>query len=282
MSPDVTQRSARSASDDDALSSLGQDISACDREPIHVPGSIQPHGLLLIVDPGTMRIVGGAGDLEVRLHADWLDAPVDHLLGDGAAARLGTASAATILFDRLPTAPALIAVARRGDPHWLVQIEASGGLASSPAAMLTWLDEAAGMLERAPDLLGLCHESAQLFRRITGFDRVMVYRFLDDDSGVVIAEDRADDLGSFLNHHFPASDIPRQARALYIRNRVRVIPDVCYTPEPIRPVEAELGGIDLSDVDVRSVSPIHLQYLRNMGVGASASISIVKDGCCGG
>ena len=104
----------------------------------------------------------------------------------------------------------------------------------------------------------------------------MIYRFLDDDSGMVVAEDVANELATYHNHHFPASDIPQQARALYLRNRVRVIPDVGYQPELIRP--AALAGVDLSDVELRSVSPIHIQYLKNMGVAASASISIVKDG----
>jgi light-regulated signal transduction histidine kinase (bacteriophytochrome) len=106
----------------------------------------------------------------------------------------------------------------------------------------------------------------------------MIYRFLDDNAGVVIAEDRIPHLKSFLNHHFPASDIPRQARELYIRNRVRVIPDVNYEPRPLRSSKDSFTTLDLSDIDLRSVSPIHIQYLKNMDVSASASISIVKDG----
>lgn len=84
-------------------------------------------------------------------------------------------------------------------------------------------------------------------------------------------------LSTFLNHRFPASDIPAQARALYVRNRVRCIPDVSYVPQPLRPASAGLAATDLSDVALRSVSPIHVQYLRNMKLAASASISIVKD-----
>ncbi|NKX17019.1 hypothetical protein HGG75_22375 [Ochrobactrum pseudogrignonense] len=70
------------------------------------------------------------------------------------------------------------------------------------------------------------------FRKLTGFDRVMIYQFLEDASGVVVAEDGNDNYPSFLNHHFPASDIPKQARALYLRNRVRVIPESSYVPAP--------------------------------------------------
>jgi chemotaxis family two-component system sensor kinase Cph1 len=104
----------------------------------------------------------------------------------------------------------------------------------------------------------------------------MVYRFLDDEAGVVVAEAQGRDIGSFLNHHFPASDIPAQARQPYIRNQIRVIPDVSYIPALLRP-GASWNDLDMSDITLRSVSPIHIQYLKNMDIGASASISIVKD-----
>jgi light-regulated signal transduction histidine kinase (bacteriophytochrome) len=143
---------------------------------------------------------------------------------------------------------------------------------------LAGLDAAGSSFERAVDLRELCDRAAAAFRELTGFDRVMIYRFLDDDSGVVLAEARSAELGSFLNHHFPASDIPAQARSLYVRSRVRVIPDVGYEPAPLRPPGAACSRLDLGDIALRSVSPVHIQYLKNMGVAASASISIVKDG----
>jgi light-regulated signal transduction histidine kinase (bacteriophytochrome) len=117
-------------------------------------------------------------------------------------------------------------------------------------------------------------------RRLTSFDRVMVYRFLEDGSGCVLAEDRAAELPPFLNHHYPASDIPKQARELYLRNFIRVIPDVNYRPSPLEPPLCPTTGcpLDMSDCALRSVSPIHVQYLKNMGVGASMSVSIVRDG----
>src|SRR5690606_31120905 len=93
----------------------------------------------------------------------------------------------------------------------------------------------------------------------------------------VVAEALADGQHSFLNHHFPASDIPKQARAVYVGNLVRVIPDVAYVPMPLRP-DWRGAPLDMSDGVLRSVSPVHLQYLRNMGVGASMSVSVVKDG----
>ncbi len=262
------------------LSDVVVDTTACDREPIHVPGAIQPHGLLLIADPRTRAVVAGAGALEERLSADWLGADLSELLGQDIGALIAAATGpvsgmvgqpiVTPAGERLD-----VAVHHSGD-HLLVELEPSAEQPLGAAAVVSRLDGFAIMFERAGDLEVLCARAASAFRQLTGFDRVMIYRFLDEDAGRVVAEDRDPRLGTFLNHHFPASDIPRQARALYVRNRARAIPTVDYTPAPIRP--AAFAGIDLSDIGIRSVSPIHLRYMANMGVAASASISIVKDG----
>ncbi len=120
---------------------------------------------------------------------------------------------------------------------------------------------------------------AKLIRAMLGYDRVMVYRFLHNGAGRVIAEARAPGLGSFLGQHFPASDIPYQARRLYLENAIRTIADSAYTPSPLTPL---LGAgeqpIDMSFAQLRSVSPIHCEYLRNMGVAGTMSISIIVDG----
>ena len=252
------------------------DITECDREPIHVPGSIQPHGLLLIADASQV-VVAGAGDLEARLSAAWLGASLSSLIGQDAEALLARAGSGSATGRPVETGSARFDVTlhRAGDLI-LVELEPVSAEPMAAGETLDMLGAYAAGFERAGDLQALCARAAVAFREITGFDRVMVYRFLDDDAGRVVAEDSKPGLGTFLHHHFPASDIPRQARALYVRNRTRAIPTVDYLPQPIRP--AGFAGTDLSDVGVRSVSPIHLQYLRNMGVGASASISIVKDG----
>lgn len=256
------------------------DLGACDREPIHMPGSIQPHGLLLVADPRTRVVAGGAGDIEGRLAQDWLGLPLDALLGQDLAAPLGDApqSGVTRLGYVAGRAETFEVLLHRAPQGLLAELEPAPEERLGAAEVLGGLDAAAISFERAPDLRNLCAEAAAAFRRITGFDRVMIYQFLDGGAGMVLGEAKAKEMGSFLNHHFPGSDIPRQARALYVRNRVRVIPDVAYTPAPLRPAEAGLAQLDLSDVMLRSVSPIHIQYLHNMGVGASASVSIVRDG----
>ena len=122
--------------------------------------------------------------------------------------------------------------------------------------------------------------SARWIRLLSGFDRVMVYRFDADWNGEVIAERKRDDLNTFLGLHYPASDIPAQARELYRRHWLRLIPDVGYASVPLVPAVAHDTSrpLDLSSSTLRSVSPIHLEYLGNMGVGASMSVSIVING----
>ncbi|WP_277979311.1 histidine kinase dimerization/phosphoacceptor domain -containing protein [Sphingomonas phyllosphaerae] len=252
-------------------------LTACDREPIHVPGAVMPHGLLLVADALSLEVVAGAGAIEALFGDDWLGARLDDLLAqdvNALAEAVPIGPGGTIL--AAPVHGHDVALHRTG--QWLLaELEPMGETAGgSVAETLGWLDAMAAGFERTTTFVALCERAAVAFRALTGFDRVMIYRFLDDESGCVVAEDRAPGLDTFLHHHFPASDIPRQARALYVRNRTRVIPDIDYVPAPLRPAGFELT--DLSDVAIRSVSPIHVEYLRNMGVSASASISIVKDG----
>lgn len=255
------------------------DLNACDREPIHIPGSIQPHGVLLVIDPASMTITHGAGDIERRLgQTDWVGATCAGVLGAAVVTAVGAAAQGTLRQVSTPSGHGTFDIAYHVSGNRLiVELEPATAIASS-AALLPQLEAAAAAFERAPDLKQLCALAAVEFRRLTGYDRVMVYQFLEDDAGVVVAEDAAPGQHSFLNHHFPASDIPRQARALYVRNLVRVIPDVTYVPAPLLPTWRDAAPLDMSDCHLRSVSPIHLQYLKNMEVAASASISIVKDG----
>jgi two-component system, chemotaxis family, sensor kinase Cph1 len=135
-------------------------------------------------------------------------------------------------------------------------------------------------LHAAPTLSELLNEAATGVRSMTGFDRVMIYRFAESHEGEVVAEARAEDIESFLGLWYPASDIPEQARRLYLLNPSRNVVDVEYTPAPILPVinPDSHRPADMSFAGLRSVSPIHCEYLKNMGVAASMSISIILDG----
>ena len=253
---------------------------ACDRETIHIPGSIQPYGLMLIVEAETMKIVAGAGSIEDYFGNDWqgidagklLDLNLTDIWPTISSGQLTSLGCVEVKTHRLN------AVAYRTGVFVVIELELRVREDDIDFSYVYDLDIAATEFERSTTLGDLCSSAAHKFREMTGYSRVMVYKFLDDDSGVVISESRDDQFPSLLNHHFPASDIPKQARALYVRNRVRVIADVNYEPAVIRPAKSGVETLDLSGSTLRSVSPIHIQYLRNMGVAASASISIVRDG----
>lgn len=258
-------------------------LTACDREPIHIPGSIQPHGLLLLVDPDRLTVTHAAGEVLRFLGAmDWQGADCAACLGDTAAHEIAKHQAGALRRVGFPGNPGPFDLSfHRSGGRVVVEIEPAFQVQDA-GALLPQLEKAADALERAADLRQVCEVAAVEFHKMTGYARVMVYRFLDDGSGVVLAERTRSGMETFLNHHFPATDIPRQARALYVRNLVRVIPDIGYRPAPLVPPLEEGDALDMSDCSLRSVSPIHLQYLKNMGVAASASVSIVKDGALWG
>ncbi|WP_294537523.1 GAF domain-containing protein [uncultured Rhodoblastus sp.] len=267
----------------------GVDLTSCDREPIHISGSVQPHGALVAFDPLTLRVVHAGGDT-LRVFGI---APVD-LLGQSMEAQLPPdrwACLRSLLVDGALPGPmhAFVVPAKRDARDMDAIVHFSGGLV---------VLEFEPLLERLPDdamvvvqamLLrvqqaatsrALCQTIVEQVRRVTGFDRVMLYRFLPDGSGAVDAEARDEISESFLGLHYPASDIPRQARALYLKNWIRIIPDTGYKPAPIAPALNPANGqpLDLSFSVLRSVSPIHIEYLANMGVAASMSLSIVMGG----
>jgi light-regulated signal transduction histidine kinase (bacteriophytochrome) len=246
------------------------DTDACAREPIHIPGSIQPHGVMLVAERTTQEVRYVAGDAERLLDASPVDRSLGDVLGDDLAGRVAqathSAAAGGYVGRTMLGGGAVDIVAKLGGDWLIVEIEPASGEVASAAVVLSQLSSAAGAFERTLDLKALCARAAIEFRRLTGFDRVMIYRFLEDEAGSVLAEDVVEGMPSFLNHRFPGSDIPAQARALYVRNRVRVIPDVAYAPAPLRPAWREPEPLDMSDCALRSVSPVHMQYLRNMGV----------------
>jgi light-regulated signal transduction histidine kinase (bacteriophytochrome) len=267
------------------------DLATCDREPIHIPGSIQPHGVLLVAESSTQRIVQVAGNTR-----NVIGPPSPPFLGNSIKAVLGPAIAALIqsgqgvswhepFYLGSLTAAAnpdklLDVTAHIREGLIVVEIEPAAAKPQSAAQMLAKVRRISLELGAAGDLPALLQAAVRAIRTLVGFDRVMVYRFLDDGTGAVIAEDRAENLNSLVNHHYPASDIPTQARALYLKNLIRVIPDVSYAPAPLIPEINPMTGkpLDMSDCSLRSVSPIHVQYLKNMGVAASMSVSIVVDG----
>lgn len=259
-------------------------LDACDREPIHIPGAIQPHGVLLVVDPGTEIVLGHAGPVGSLL--GFSGSPIGHKL-----ARLIGRPLAALAPDidlALADEPVYVGALRPGPPgidldmlahmsggRVLIEIEPALGDRPSASRLFARMRGAADRMRGSADPAAAYAAAAVEIREITGFDRVVIYRFLSDGSGEVVAESREATMESFLGARFPASDVPRQARALYLRNVIRVIPDARYAPATLEGVAADL---DMSDCSLRSVSPVHLQYMANMGVRASMSVSLIRDG----
>jgi light-regulated signal transduction histidine kinase (bacteriophytochrome) len=266
------------------------DLNECDREPIHVPGSIQPHGVLLVTERGSLRILQVAGETDRMLGRSIgtiLNHSLGEVLGSQVAVLVGSAQAASdpvYLGSVTAAGTELCLTAHDRGGVRILEIESSSPLLQSTAEVMAQAHKTATQLARAHTNAELLQSAAREARRLTSFDRVMIYRFLGDGSGSVVAEDRADALPPFLNHRYPASDIPKQARELYLRNPIRVIPDVSYTPAPLVPTLNPATGapLDMSECTLRSVSPIHIQYLKNMNVAASMSVSIVVDGALWG
>lgn len=256
---------------------------SCDAEPIHIPRSIQPHGLLLLFDVATHTLAHWAGDADrllgiepaVGLRADeLLGAPLDELIGSRLLVA-GEEAACVGSIKPVGREPLTATVSRTGC-FISIELEPAGDVGNTTAA-LERVRAVSDEIGAMPTLADAYDRAASNIRAITGYDRVMVYEFLTDGSGSVVAEARSPDVTAYMHHRFPASDIPVQARDLYRRNLVRVIPDVSYIPAALRP-ESGAAPIDMSHCVLRSVSPVHLQYLKNMGVGASMSVSLVVGG----
>ncbi|MDF3071690.1 MAG: cph1 2 [Polyangiaceae bacterium] len=265
-------------------------LANCDQEPIHIPGSIQTHGVLLALDEPALRIQMASTNTAERLgvpHADLLGTTLDAVLTVESAALVADVCKRTTLRDHNP----LKLVGAKGGQVFDGILHRTSGLLVVELEPATTNDDlsfgqfyrrvrrSVARLRETQRVLGLAELAAEEVRHLTGFDRVMVYRFAQDASGEVIAESKREDLESYLGLHYPASDIPAQARRLYTINWLRLIADLGYRPVPIAPTLNPLNDepLDLSHSVLRSVSPIHVEYLTNMGVRASMSISLVVD-----
>ena len=266
----------------------------CAREPIRVPGSIQPHGFMLVMDHRAGRILQVSANVQ-----EWLGLSPEALLetrvcelfdgGLALAARLAQWEGE----ERQPFhfADVRFAMGKRGDQATAMMIhrvdeviiaefEPTYDVAKAYGNLYPLVRTFLTQLQEASDIQALCQLSVREVKRITGFGRVMAYQFDREGNGMVNAEALDEGYPSYLGLCFPATDIPQQARELYISNRIRAIEDANYQPSLLLPsLNPQTGEpLDLSYAALRSVSPVHLQYMRNMGTLASMSISIIVDG----
>ncbi|WP_237216296.1 GAF domain-containing protein [Falsiroseomonas oryziterrae] len=260
------------------------DLANCERERIHLAGSIQPHGLLLLVREPDHVVIQASANAAALLGLDAvLGQRLRDLGGDLAAAVLPRTLEA---LDAGLTTMRVTAGAEGRAFDAMLHRPAGGGLmvelepAQPPHDIARRVETALQAFLSCYALRQLCEEAARVFRDIGGHDRVMVYRFADEGHGEVFAEQRRADLESYLGNRYPASDIPQVARRLYEKNRLRVVADVHYEPVMLEPRLNPLTGdeLDLSLSMLRSVSPMHVQYLKNMGVGATMVASVMVGG----
>ncbi|MGY1653381.1 SpoIIE family protein phosphatase [Geodermatophilus sp. SYSU D01119] len=259
-------------------------LARCAEEPIAIPGAVQPHGALLAVTEPGLEVVVASANAAQLLGTDPAGRTLADLLAPAELDRLRAALATDLSeADPLRVTPGgaeLDLVLSRSGDLLVTEWEPVAGAEQAGAAWHRRLPTVLQRLSAPTSLEGLTGVLAREVRALTGFDRVMVYRFDAEWNGEVIAEDRRPDLEPFLGLHYPASDIPAQARALYATNWMRLIPDATYTPVPLEPPLVPGTGrpLDLSGAMLRSVSPVHLEYLANMGVTASMSVSLIDRG----
>jgi chemotaxis family two-component system sensor kinase Cph1 len=272
------------------------DLSSCDTEPIHIIGAIQPFGALIAVDATSLTIEYASANCD-----SFFGRTCQSLLGQPLAFLLGEARCAEFLSRRLtPMVPEVLR-------PWFVRIPRPDGREADlecfphrqgdhitlefvlredgPAAL--WEEDLIRQriiseLIRPETLTDLAEVGAQIIREVTGFDRVMIYRFAADQHGEVIAESTVRE-DSFLGLHYPASDIPDPARRHFVLNVIRTIPDINAVAVPIIGRSGDIADarssapLDLTYSKLRAVAPVHTEYLNNMGVGASMSISLVSN-----
>lgn len=247
------------------------DLDDCASEPIRVPGAIQPHGRMVVLD--------GSGRVCVY-SANWPGlAPAADAVASLALSGLVERDAPKALGNLTLDGASFTASAHLRAGLTVVEFEPASSMQGEPPIyllarhFLPRLQGAAGL----PELAALAVEE---MKRLTGFGRCLIYRFDEEGHGEVLAEALDPGYDSYAGHHFPASDIPPQARALYCENHIRLIADAHYTPVPLRGVDPDWRAdqLDLTGSSLRSVSPIHLEYMRHMGTLASMSVSIVVRG----
>jgi len=272
------------------------DLTSCDTEPIHMIGAIQPIGALLAASATSLTVEYASGNSDA-----YFGRSCSELLGRPLADLLGEANCAELLSQPLrPTMPDLLR-------PWFVEVAGTegrtAGLECYPHLHEGWIilefvsprNGLAEMWEedlvrqriiseliRPQALTELAQVGAQIIREVTGFDRVMIYRFAEDKHGEVIAENTVRE-DSFLGLHYPASDIPDPARRHFVRNVIRIIPDINAEPVPILTRSGATADafseapLDLTYSKLRAVAPVHVEYLNNMGVSASMSISLISN-----
>ncbi len=275
----------------EAVTSQTVDLTNCDRELIHIPGAIQPHGMLFVLKEPQLEIVQVSNNTIgiIGSHPqDLLNKRLKDLLGseqvDSIQKCLGEdfecINPLKISIKNQDQILIFDGIIHRSDKLIILELESTKTKENADFFSFYHLVKGSiSKMQNASRLHDLCQIIVKEVRKLTGFDRVMLYKFEPEGVGTVIAEDTLDSSIPYLNLRYPASDIPKQARQLYILNPLRIIPDVNYQPTELIPIHNPVTNspTDLSYSVLRSVSPIHIEYLKNMGAAASMSISLIRE-----
>lgn len=269
------------------------DLNNCDKEPIHIPGFIQPHGVLLAVTTNNIpTIVQCSQNTEEHLGLtvqEVIGLPLEHLIGkDNIRQVLPCNFSASVTSDLQymdltinvsGKAQVFTSVIHESEGLLILELEPSYEKGNMEGNDFEWISRFFSRIKSTDNRVEASQIAAEQVKEMLGYDRVMIYEFDEQWNGKVIAEAREEELEPFLGHHYPASDIPKQARELYLRNWLRTIVNVNYQPVEIVPLLQPLTGkpLNLSLSVLRSVSPLHIEYLQNMGVGATVTISLIHD-----
>ncbi|WP_188315976.1 GAF domain-containing protein [Chitinophaga agrisoli] len=265
------------------------DSEFCGNIPIHIINTVQEYGALLVLDKVTLTIVQvseNAGDLLGVPFRELPGKSINGLINDEAYKSLlelaqqsdGNKLAATW---KLQERPCAVMVHVHGQ-QLLAEVEHSPDLVAEEATfthLYQQIKTSIGLIEQAQDVAALCHTAATEIKKLSGFDKVMIYTFDKDWNGNVLAEAMEPGMESYIGFTFPASDIPKPARDMYLRNPYRFIPDREFKPVKLYPVINPLTHtfLDMSECNLRAVAAVHVEYLKNMHVMASMSVRLIKD-----
>lgn len=260
-------------------------LTNCEFEPIHIPGSIQPHGFLIGIDFESWKIDFCSANIAEFIpisHQNLLGQPFEIAFGVNQQTQIETYISNNILPSTSPLKLELLGTfflctIHKSNETYILEAEQSGEQSQQMVDVYSQTSQFLSYMNDTHTLKELCDLVARGTREITGYDRVMVYRFDKEYNGEVFAESVREDLEPFLGLHYPHTDIPVQARELYMQNLLRLIVDINYSPIPLFTIDDgnTNKNLDLSLSILRSTSPIHVQYLQNMGVGATLTISLI-------
>ncbi|RBQ07751.1 ATP-binding protein [Pedobacter miscanthi] len=271
------------------MTKFSVDLTNCDKEPIHIPGKIQSHGFLLAIAKNNLSITYISENTEDFLQEqakNLLEKPLsiinkfikqqDPEFNIEDLLKLGIIRKS---FDAISPHPLEI----NGNPFYLIISSSSNDwiLEFEPVTLQYDIQgsigRSASTMLQGKSISALLSGAALEVKKLINYDRIMIYKFLDDGHGEVVAEEKEEGLEPFFGLHYPASDIPKQARELYKLNLTRLIADVNTSDSPIVTFKKD-QPLDLTNGGLRAVSPIHIQYLKNMGVQSSFSISLISHG----